>query len=228
MTRSIAAVVLLVGCASSVPAHAEHIVDPNALHPNAVTTNFESIAPGTPVPIYDGFMLITTSPLSAVTVLAHRPGDVQVSRVFEGNFVGHNEVDWLISFDAPVSQFGMGIFDPNYAGNVLRALDASGNILEEVISGSTEFPISGSANTLAVYLGFIRPTNDISRIELIHAHPNGQYTGDHLSIDNVAYYVTPSNVVPCPNSAVCLVGVGVMVFGGRWLTQRRRRPRATA
>jgi hypothetical protein len=64
-----------------------------------------------------------------------------------------------IEFARPVAEFLLGWGDPNFQGNVLRAFDASGNLLEE--SGVALGPPGGGH---AAWIGFRRSTADISMI----------------------------------------------------------------
>lgn len=204
-------------------AEAGVITDPGALHPDATILDFESLAVGTSLPLYDGFVHITSSLNffnQFARVIASQSYYVQIPGVVEGHLVGHYPVDYFIEFDQPVSQFGMGIFDPNFAGNVLRAVDSAGNTLEEVTSGTTAFPVGPTGGSFATYVGFVRPTNDISRIELIHVFSTENSIGDFLSIDNVTYYAatTPTDV-PEPAS-MTLSLLGGLCVGGRKLRRR--------
>jgi hypothetical protein len=197
------------------------ITDPGALNPDATLIDFESLDVGTSLPLYDGFVHITSSlnfRNQSARVIASASYYVQIPGVVEGHLVGHLPVDYFIEFDQPVSQFGMGIFDPNFAGNVLRAVDSAGNTLEEVTSGTTAFPVGPTGGSFATYVGFVRPTNDISRIELIHVYSSENSIGDFLSIDNVTYYTTPSDV-PEPAS-MTLALLGSLCVGGCRLRRR--------
>ena len=98
----------------------------------------------------------------------------------------------------------MGIFDPNFTGNILRALDSGGNVLEQLISNTDpEFPVGTPGATFSTFVGFVRGQTDIQRIELSHV------TGDWLAIDNVTY----SSVVPIP-AAVWLFATGLLSLLG--------------
>jgi hypothetical protein len=85
-----------------------------------------------------------------------------------------------IMFGHPVAEFLLGWGDPNFPGNVLRAYDANGNLLEEA---TVELgPING---VHAAWIGFKRPTADIMMIILQPDQPLP--SGDDYVIDNIHY-----------------------------------------
>ncbi|MGB0574763.1 MAG: PEP-CTERM sorting domain-containing protein [Alphaproteobacteria bacterium] len=149
-------------------------------------------------------------------VYVRSQGFVQHAGIFEGQYYGFNAVDYVIEFNGLVQEFGVGIFDPNFAGNVLIAYDVFGNELERVTSGTdAEFqtgPIGGSFST---FVGFTRDTADIKTIRLSHA------SADVLGIDNVTY----SALVPATvNDDVPEPGTGLIFLGsllGLGLLKRR-------
>lgn len=119
-----------------------------------------------------------------------------------------------IDFVNPVAQFFLGWGDPSFAGNYLRALDASGLLLEEVA-----VPFSGSG-TIAVGVGFTRRHADIARIIV---QPNQSLpSGDDYVIDNIRYSTEPVKRVPEPSSLL-LVALGLVGFRTRRRMNLRQR-----
>ena len=177
------------------------ISDPSQLDPASTVIDFESFTVGTSEPIViNGVTITDDNPLVTSSI---QPQEwTQYPGIFEGQYFGLGIGDrgFVIEFASPVSQFGMGVFDPNLTGNILRALDSNGNVLEQVVSNiDPEFPIGPTGGVFSTFVGFSRLQLDIQRIELIHV------TGDWLAIDNVTY----STVVPIP-SAVWLFGSGLI------------------
>ena len=120
--------------------------------------------------------------------------------------------NYTIAFASPVAQAGFGLFDPNFVGNTINAFDSGGTLLETT-SPDALFPPGGSG---ADYLGFVRSSADIARIEIVAG--TGGTSGtvvDALWIDNLSFSTTP---VPEPGTTL-LVGGGLLGLYG-W---RRRR-----
>jgi hypothetical protein len=89
-----------------------------------------------------------------------------------------------IEFAQPVSEILLGWGDPNFEGNVLRAFDASGNLLEEA---AVELGSPGGGH--AAWIGFKRQTADIKKVIV---QPNqSQPNGDDYVIDNVYFGASP-------------------------------------
>jgi hypothetical protein len=85
-----------------------------------------------------------------------------------------------ITFANPVAEFLLGWGDPNFPGDVLRAYDANGNLLEEAAVALG--PIGG---VHAAWIGFKRSTADIARIIV---QPDQSFpSGDDYVIDNIHY-----------------------------------------
>lgn len=188
-------------------ASATPINSPGALNPGAAVIDFESFTVGEREPISDGVATVTSATglfVIRAQIFTQNPG------VYEGQHLGHAPTDFFIDFSQPVAEVGFGLFDVNFAGHVLRALDSGGNVLESITSapGDPFFPTGPLGGTFSSFIGFVRPTADIARIELIIS------TTDALSIDNLSYFPIP---VPEP-STVFLLGVGLAAMArlGQW------------
>lgn len=187
------------------PLFSAPISDPGQLEPTATIIDFESFAVGTTEPIVIDGVTITDDNTS-VTSSIRAQAWTQYPGIFEGQYFGLGTGDrgYIIEFNAPIAQFGMGIFDPNLTGNVLRALDSGGNVLEQLISNiDPEFPVGPTGGVFSTFVGFVRQQNDIKRIELIHV------AGDWLAIDTVSY----SRVVPIPAAFWLFVTGLLSLFG---------------
>jgi hypothetical protein len=152
---------------------------------------------------FQGFAYPEFTPLD---VHVRSQGFVQHAGIFEGQYYGFNAVDYVIEFNGLVQEFGIGIFDPNFAGNALIAYDVFGNELERVTTGTdAEFqtgPIGGSFST---FLGFTRDTADIKSIRLSRAE------GDVLGIDSVTYSALApltegDDSIPEPETSLIFLG----------------------
>lgn len=106
-----------------------------------------------------------------------------------------------LTFGVPVSQVGLGIFDPNFAGTMVEFFDATDTLLASVLLAL--FPPGGSG---ADYAGLVPPlASDIKKV-VVAAAP-----GDHLWIDNVAYGV------PEPDTLILIAAalLGLFLFSHR-------------
>jgi hypothetical protein len=110
-----------------------------------------------------------------------------------------------IDFSTPIAQFLVGWGDPNFAGNVLVALDAHGSVLE-----TAAVALGPGGGGHAAWIGFVRPTADISRI--IIQPDQSQPFGDDYAIDNVHYNAAP---VPEPTTLLLLGASLAVVFARR-------------
>jgi hypothetical protein len=113
---------------------------------------------------------------------------------------------FTITFGTEVSQVGFGIFDTNFLGDVINAYDGAGNLLESTTPDAL-FPPGGSG---ADYVGFVRGSADIKRIEIIAGVSGG--TLDALWIDNLRFSV------PLPGT-LSLALAGLLAAAG--LSRRR-------
>jgi hypothetical protein len=111
--------------------------------------------------------------------------------------------NYTIAFASPVAQVGFGLFDPNFFGNAINAYNSGGDLLETT-SPDALFPPGGSG---ADYLGFVRGSADIARIEIVAAFGGASGTVlDALWVDNLSFSSTP---VPAP-STLLLISVGLL------------------
>jgi hypothetical protein len=187
-------------------------VSPSALHPASTLINFESYPVGTLEPIISGDVTITTYERAPTnpgpqSVKAPKPHQVQYPGIFSGNYFAPGVHHFLIEFSSPVSQFGLGVHDPNFPGNELRAFDSSGNLLE----GISSIPTGAVGGVFSTFVGFVRPTADIAYVEL-HNAPN-----DLLGIDNVMYFPGGgTGAIPEPSSFALLGLVGGVLGLALW------------
>lgn len=209
LVRTIAVISL---CLANCPfLKADVIASPSQLHQDTIIQTFESYSVGTSLPLSFGIATLSSN----INMSVQAPAYSQWSGIFEGKWVGASGgagQNFYIDFSTPVSQFGMGILDVNLDGNVLRALDVNNNVLESVTSSSTnpDFPTGSSGGGYSLFIGFVRNSNDIARIELLPT------ANDYMGIDTVSYYVT---AIPEPNAlALCLPALGLFLA-------KRRRPR---
>ncbi|MES2152334.1 MAG: hypothetical protein V4508_21350 [Pseudomonadota bacterium] len=111
---------------------------------------------------------------------------------------------FTITFANLVSEAGFGIFDPNFAGNVITAYDNAGNVLESTTPDAL-FPVGGTG---ADYVGFLRSGVDIRRIEIVAGSRAG--VSDGIWIDNLRFDIATPNALPIPGSLI-LILTGLLV-----------------
>jgi len=157
------------------------IRDPSQLAPGFTIIDFENITTAIPTPVTISGVTFNslTATLSLLDVSAWPANGTEVLK--QALFPG-GEPDSAISivFTKPISQFLVGWGDPNFPGNVLRAYDASGNLLEEA---AVELGPVGGVH--AAWIGFKRPIPDISKI--IVQPDQSRPSGDDYVIDNVHF-----------------------------------------
>jgi hypothetical protein len=213
---------LSAGAASAVPVNG-----PNSLHPASTVINFNNMPVGTVEPIVVGGVTITTWEREGTnaprTVAAPLPHQTQYPGIFDGNYFAPGRQHVLVEFATPVAQAGLGIYDPNYDGNQLFAFDEDGNLLDFAVSaaGGTIFPTGPVGGSFSTFVGFVRPTADIARLELHHVFNPVAGKSDLLGIDNVMFFAgNGSGVVPEPGS-LALLGIMSCVLGGFTWWRRR-------
>ena len=149
--------------------------------------DFEKYDYGTPTPISEGGATISSPPGFSVAAKTY-PDDENVS----GKYLGFNPIDCYITFDQPVSQFGLGVYDPNFPDNQLIAYDADLNELERI-----SLPYDAFAVT-SIFAGFKRAQADIKKIALIHD------PSDSIGIDNITF--SQATTAPLPGVIWLLLG----------------------
>jgi hypothetical protein len=184
---------LLVAALWAQTVKAAPIFSPGALDPGATIIDFESMTLGTTVPITDGQVVID-SPTGSMKILPQ--GYTQYPGVFEGQYLGQWPTTFTFDFANPVSEFGVGVFDPNYPNTNLAAYDSQGGLLEPQIFVPTGSPGGG----WSTFVGFVRANADIAQVVLT------AQSGDLIGIDNVTYFREAA--VPAPALlALLLVGL---------------------
>ncbi len=165
-------------------AHAAPVTSPTALAGGTIV-DFESYALGTTGPIVTSGMAISATPANT-PVASSLAYATQYPGIVTGNVFGLSDnIVFQILFDKPVATFGMGVFDPNFAGNVLTAYDVNGNVLETTTSNTINFPVGAPGGQWSTYVGFTYNAHVIKKITLAGIN------SDLLSIDNVAYQRVP-------------------------------------
>lgn len=203
--------------------HAAPVGAPGDLSPGNNVITFEEFALGTIGPItYQP--VPNPYPVNSVTISSNIPGAAKVSPsqfaqfagIFEGQYFGRGLLSYSIDFNGRVvSEFGMGVFDPNLTGNVVRAIGFNGNVLETLVSGiDPEFSVGPAGGLHSTFVGFTRAVADIARIELIGV------PGDVLAIDTVTFSNTQISEFDVPEPATGLALLGGLVAMGLWRRQR--------
>jgi hypothetical protein len=170
------------------------ITDPSQLSPNPTIIDFEDVNTGgnlvtiLPNPVTFGDVMFTslTGTLSVFDIsLAGWTADgteVASKTLFPG---GEPDSAISIIFANPIAEFLLGWGDPNFPGNVLRAYDANGNLLEEAAVA-----LGPPGGGHAAWVGFRRSTADIARI--IVQPDQSLPSGDDYVIDNIHYNTAAS------------------------------------
>ena len=188
----------------------EPITDPSVLSPNPTLIDFEQFAEGYPTTPENNPLVIGDVTFSSIGGLYIRditgyPADgTEVESMLLD--VNPDYEHLMITFSNPVSEVIMGWWDPNFPGNFLRAYDVNDQLLEEV-----ELTDLGPPHGLwATWIGFKRPSADISRIEI---DPAIEPPYDNYGIDNIMYRTIPPKPVPEP-STMLLLGSGLIGLAG--------------
>jgi hypothetical protein len=188
MKRFILYAFILLCCAAS-SVYGVTITDPSQLSLNPTIIDFEDVNTGgnlvtvLPNPVTFGDVTFTslTGTLSVFDIsLAGWSADgteVASKTLFPG---GEPDSAISITFAPPVAEFLLGWGDPNFSGNVLRAYDANGNLLEEAAVA-----LGPPGGGHAAWIGFRRSTADIVRI--IVQPDQSLPSGDDYVIDNIHY-----------------------------------------
>ena len=206
--------VLALAAAYGAPAGAVPITSPGELVGPLRVIDFNSLSPGpvsSPITLsgvtFSGSLsAIDTDPFGATTSASF---PTFVSSIALGLPDAVSALpNYTIAFASPVAQVGFGLFDPNFVGNTINAFDSGGTLLETT-SPDALFPPGGTG---ADYLGFVRSSGDIARIEIVAATDTTGTVVDALWIDNLSFSTTPA---PEPGTTL-LVGSGLLgLFGWR-------------
>lgn len=190
--------------------YAEVITSPNQLSPNFKLINFENIETG-------GNLLTSMSNPFTIDDITFKSLTGSFS-IFDISLSGSWQQDLLVSsktlfpggqpnsaismtFAHPIAEFLLAWGDPNWEGNVLRAYNAEGVLLEE---GAVALGAPGGVH--AAWIGFKRPTADIAMILVQPANPIP--SPDDYVIDNIHYNSAtdadgdgvPDDMDECPSS----------------------------
>ncbi|NKB19988.1 MAG: PEP-CTERM sorting domain-containing protein [Alphaproteobacteria bacterium] len=182
--------------------------------------DFESFAQGTAQPSNTDLSISAEFPgapagSQASGVVVRSQGFTQFPNIFEGQYYGFAAANYFIQFNGTVQEFGMGVFDPNFTGNVLVAYDILGNELERVTSDvDPEFPTGSPGGNFSTFVGFSRATADINRIELLVSG------NDVLGIDTVTYSpLQAASSVPEPTTGIVFLS---SLIGFQYVRRRNR------
>lgn len=205
-----------IGLILSAPLSAAVITDPALLSPEAAHIDFEALAVGAVTnPLVIGDATFSAGPgLGIVNISGYPAHGTEVfgktlQPVPSGGF-STPYTPITITFSAPASQVILGWFDPNFAGNVLRAFDVNGSLLEQ---GAVAVGPPGGC--CSAWIGFIRPQADIAFVQVVPAATNDIYT-----IDNVSFLIGVPKP-PCPadlNDDGAVDGTDLAIVLGAWAT----------
>ncbi|MBM4109366.1 MAG: hypothetical protein FJ255_11270 [Phycisphaerae bacterium] len=201
-------------CAAAVGAAAGHatgavITSPGQLGTVSEFIDFESFAVGAVAnPLTIGSVTFSAGPgLGIVNITGYGANAPYPSPTFTRTLqprpssgFGGSYTPLTLTFAVGVKEILVGWFDPNFIGNVLRAYDSGGVLLE---TGAVALGSPGGSH--AAYIGVARPTADIASVVIVPAASNDVYSIDHVHV-----------VVPAPGAAA-LLGLGGL------LAARRRR-----
>jgi len=210
--------VLFLTCSLPSAALAFPIADPTQLSPGFTLIDFESASDFTN-PYTVGEVTFTSITGSLVLFnISDWPAngtEVESTTLFPG---AEPDSAISISFATPVAEFLLGWGDPNFEGNVLRAFDIHGNLLEEakVALG----PIGGLH---AAWIGFKRPIADIASI--LVQPDQSRPSGDDYVIDNIHYNTHADSAPPSSKLSVDFgsddtagpVQIGYVEWAGRYV-----------
>jgi hypothetical protein len=208
-------------------ASAAPVNSPSALHPASTLIDFNNMPVGTFEPIVVGGVTISTfdregaqGPRAIAAPFAHQ---LPHAGIFGGNYFAPGRHHFAIEFASPVAQVGLGIHDPNYDGNQLLAFDSNGTLLDLAVSaaGGTIFPTGPVGGSHSAFVGFVRPTADIAKIELHHVWNPIAGKSDLLGIDNVMFFAgSGTGAIPEPSSLALVGVIGCMLGGVAWRKRR--------
>ncbi len=201
---------VLVSClfvAAAGSASATPITDPSQLTGPLTTIDFNSLTayPGVAAPYSIYYPGVTLSNITNVIDVDGFGAAATYPTYISDKAIGLPDLltsspNFTITFDQAVSAVGFGIFDPNFAGNIIRAFDADGNLIESTSPDNLGLPGGATAD----YVGFVTATPLIKSIE-INAGLQAGYM-DALWIDNLSFTSVPTP----PAVLLLLAGLGMM------------------
>ena len=167
------------------PAGSSVLSNPSQLTPDFKLIDFENFSGGQvfsgPLTVGGATFTSLTGQLSILDITASGwPADgteISSKTLFPG---GEPDSAIAITFIKPVSQILLGWGDPNFPGNVLRAYDAAGNLLEQAA-----VPTGPTGGVFATWIGFKRPTADIAKI--VVQPDQSAPSGDDYVIDDLRF-----------------------------------------
>ncbi len=171
MLRFVLCLVSVIISALSTLVLASPITSQSDLNPLDTVIDFESLPPNTFISspfTLDGATFSSDSSIQVVNNPEY-PALTTFPTFIHGNFLtspydSAASVPIRITFSQPISEIGVGIFDPNYPGNALRVFGTSGQLLETVESDT-----GPGGGVFADFIGVIREDNDIYYVEVIPA-----------------------------------------------------------
>ena len=162
---------------------AETITSPTQLSPYHVVIDFEGVVAANPLVIGQATFTSLTGSLVIFDASQWPANGTEISSktLFPG---AEPDSAIAIEFAEPISEVLLGWGDPNFSGNVLRAFDMSGNLLEEA---AVELGPPGGGH--AAWIGFRRQTADIKKV--IVQPDQSLPSGDDYVIDNIHISLSP-------------------------------------
>lgn len=217
---------LLVAVACAGVAAAEPLTGPDQMDPCGVGTllTFESLTPGAITsPLTIGDFTFSAGPgLGVVSIAGFGANGSIVNGLtlhpLPSASLGTAPYTTLtIELRLPAREFGLGWFDPNFTGNLMRVYNSAGTLLEEIAP-----QLGPPGGCCASWRGVRRPTNEIARIEIIPADGTDVFTIDHVraTIPPLISPQPPSSALLCPGAARTL---SVSAFGTGPITYQWRR-----
>jgi hypothetical protein len=186
--------------------HAAIVTNPAELSPDNMFVTFESFSIGNvPNPLAIGSATFSSAAALTIEDVApynpapHASG--KVLRANDGPIFSLTYTDIRIDFSEPVSEVGLGWWDSNLAGNLLKVYNAAGELLE-----SAEVPTGSPGGSFAPFIGIRRNANEIAYAIASVAANNEVY-----GIDNVSFGAN----VPEPSSALLVLASGALFLRRR-------------
>lgn len=189
-TQGVLAAAAIATCLAR-PAAAEPLTSPSQLSPGNSLITFTGYSIG-PVGVVSTYQCVDISSPQGMSLV-----DLS-TQPYSGPLVGGAAIHPLpgpigsglyvytaIAFRSPVSEIGLGWWDPNVAGGLLRVFNANGQMLEEIL-----VPIQPPGGSGASFVGIRRQTREIA---LAFVFPG--LSTDAYALDNISF--GPSCYVNC-------------------------------